>query len=142
VPDGYHVDIKMLAVSNRYNVIVSLLLIFIHMGCQGLCITEEDATFNQSDNTYTLLEYVPAEQLPFEPAARIRALFEIRPRWRGEALRTYLNELAVYPEDVDGWLMKYTRRINSGGAPRRGKRKADGTGVDDVWYCARVMGGH
>ncbi|KAI8052891.1 ArgK protein-domain-containing protein [Syncephalis plumigaleata] len=117
VPEGYTVSLDML---------------------QGICIAEETDDTATSTMVRTLV-YLPVDQLPRDPAARLRMLFDTRAKWRSDELRVYLQDIAITPTQIDTWLMKFARRVTGNGAMARNqKRKANGDAAEQVWYCARI----
>ncbi|KAI9595023.1 hypothetical protein BDF19DRAFT_465895 [Syncephalis fuscata] len=108
----------------------------------GICISDDDK--NADNNALTkpkLLHYLPIDELAQDPAARLRALFDIRPRWQADELRIYLADIAIASAQIDSWLMKFARRVTATGAAARNKRKPNGdTTSEQTWYCARLLG--
>ncbi|RKP26865.1 hypothetical protein SYNPS1DRAFT_27458 [Syncephalis pseudoplumigaleata] len=121
VPEGYTVSLDML---------------------EGICIPNETDDAAGSGAAPKTLLYLPIDELPRDPAARMRMLFDMRAKWSAEELRVYLADIAITPAQIDMWLMKYARRVTATGAmARHGKRKAHGQpSTEQVWYCARIIG--
>lgn len=72
----------------------------------------------------TVLTYFPASTLPADPAARFADLFLARPRWKGDEISPFLNDIAVDKKERDKLLLKYCRAITEAGS---------------VWYTSRAQ---
>lgn len=72
----------------------------------------------------SLLTYLPASTLPAEPAARFANLFLARPRWTGEDISPFLEDIAVNAKERDKLLLKYCRTVTDSGS---------------IWYMARTQ---
>ncbi|KIL68044.1 hypothetical protein M378DRAFT_191067 [Amanita muscaria Koide BX008] len=72
----------------------------------------------------TMLTYFPASALSADPAARFAHLFLARPRWKGDEISPFLNDIAVDKKERDKLLLKYCRAIIEAGS---------------VWYTSRAQ---
>jgi len=70
------------------------------------------------------LIYFPVSALPVDPVARFADLFLLRPRWKGDEILPFLNDIAVNTKDRDKLLLKHCRSTIEAGT---------------VWYTSRTQ---